>query len=652
MNTPRMSISKAVGVFAAAAVGDALGWPQENRSQIVGGNASRNVPPEPIFRGWERNGGTSYSRYTDPVQPGEYSDDTQLLLAVARACLRDEKWYEWLTHVELPVWPTFERGGGGAVLAASRAWADKRPPWISRNQRDDAKVTRYHRAGANGVAMRIAPHAIATAHADASDLMTRVIRDGLTTHGHPRALIGACVHALAIRYALREDGTLGYGDLIHAVANDGIWRQPDFLVSIIDDEWTQSRTRYSDDHRHPADHWIDVVQEVDELLAVGVRELGRGATGNDHRALEAIGCFDKTRNGSGTVTAAAALYVASRTAPRPMSGLLRTGYLSDADTDTLCSMTGSLLGAIQGPDWLGHLFPAVQDSEYIINTAIAVAEYANGAPANAYSNRPSATTSSQLRRWSDDLLRHHYAEITPDGRPWQIQEVTELPTRTRNTVTRIVGVTIDGQTLVHDKVTKASATYPRNTTTATVSHDQSTVDVNAPEMSVDPGTSLNQDPQPSLATIELQVADLNASTRFFSDVLGFNVETADDRTRVGDLLVLARRKNQWQPRDDLGTVITVLADDPEVIATRAASFPGVRVVWSEDRTALWIKEPGLNTLRVVADRRTAPTHTDETVPKTSDSVPPTDSNPADSPSAEEAAFVQDALFDNDQSKEI
>src|SRR5258708_37818829 len=92
------------GAFVSAAVGDALGWPQEARSNIVGGQKARDVPPQPRFRSWRRNSGTQYARYQETIEAGEYSDDTQLLLAVARSCLTGRNWLTWLTRVELPAW--------------------------------------------------------------------------------------------------------------------------------------------------------------------------------------------------------------------------------------------------------------------------------------------------------------------------------------------------------------------------------------------------------------------------------------------------------------------------------------------------------------------------------------------------------------------
>lgn len=602
MNAPLISRAKSVGILAAAAVGDALGWPQENRSRIVGGNAARNVPPEPRFRAWERNGGTQFARYIDPVRLGEYSDDTQLLLAVARACLRGDGWYNWLTRVELPIWPTFERGGGGAVLAAARAWADKRPPWISGNQRDEANVGRYFNAGANGVAMRIAPHAIRTAESDPSELMARVVRDGLTTHGHPRALVGGCLHALTIRHAIRLQGTLGYGELLNAVATDDIWRHPDFFTDAIDDDWQRNYVRYvPESGRRPADHWVAVAKEVDDLLRIASNELARGATGNDKRALGALGCFDKTRNGSGTVTAVAAIYVASRTASRPMSGLLRTAYLRDADTDTLCSMTGSLLGAIHGADWLGELLQTVQDSDYITNLAATLTDSTRVGTVHrgAHDHTPVATTRRDLRLWSDQLFHEGHSESAPDGRPWQIREVFTLPTRSTSIVTRAVGVTNDGQTFIHDRTSKNPDPDDGPPGRAPDTPQVRPKSVSAQQQAVIF--------EPQVASVELHVADVAASARFFAEALGFPVEIGTARAKVGNILVLTQRTGDASPpSQNLGTVTITHPDGLGAVAARTDAFPGVRVEWVKDGAALWVTEPGGNTLRIVTDRPMEP----------------------------------------------
>lgn len=102
---------RARGAFVAAAVGDALGWPMEDRGNRVGGTAK--VKPMPRMVPWVRREGGRYAPHEQPIPAGGYSDDTQLLLAVARSRLRGDDWYRHLVEAELPVWLLYERGEEG-----------------------------------------------------------------------------------------------------------------------------------------------------------------------------------------------------------------------------------------------------------------------------------------------------------------------------------------------------------------------------------------------------------------------------------------------------------------------------------------------------------------------------------------------------------
>lgn len=206
---------RGTAAFVGAAVGDALGWPQEDRSS----NVDRKIPtPSMAFRSWRRRGGGRFNAYEEVIGPGEYSDDTQMICAVARSLTAgDDAWHDWLTGVELPAFSFYQRGGGRALLAACRAWSVGVAPWESHREADTGT---YFRAGGNGGAMRVLPHALAAAAAGRPVNITDVFRDVVSTHGHPRAAVGAVVQAVALRSALTVEGTLGYGDLIDVLLDD------------------------------------------------------------------------------------------------------------------------------------------------------------------------------------------------------------------------------------------------------------------------------------------------------------------------------------------------------------------------------------------------------------------------------------------------
>lgn len=608
---------KATGIVLGAAVGDALGWPQEDRSQIVGGAVARDVEPRPVFREWQRNAGTQFGRYLETVGAGEYSDDTQLLLAVARSSLHGSDWFDWLTRVELPQWPLYQRGGGGAVLRASRAWADGHPPWVPAPSKDAQKLGSYFNAGANGVAMRIAPHAIVTANQGADDLLHRVVLDGLATHGHPRALIGGCIHALAVRHALLQEATLEYGELLEAIWNERAWRDPNLLLDSVDPDWFNSFHLSEGSRDTPSELWTRTVGEVELLINVAQSGLSKGAMANDQRTLAEIGCFDKKQSGSGTVTAIAAIYVTARTATRPVGGLLRTGFLRNADTDTLCSMTGSLLGALHGSQWLGELGATVQDRDHLIGVAVDLADMANRGSIREprRTSAPVATTSKELRSWSKRLFDDGFVDVIPDGRPFEVIEIRELRTKTRNFVARAIGVTFDGQTLMLDRVGKkrpdALAGKPSTTVATPVEESRRPTDA-APENGIKEPTSTqavgtgDTGPRPIVTTeasvvvtVEISVPDLAAATGFFEVLLGVPCRRANDKVHIDRVLVLGQAKPGHEQAHHRGTIITIAVGNLREIADRVERTSNVECAWSADRQSLWLKDPSDNRIRLV-----------------------------------------------------
>src|SRR5688572_12093414 len=94
-NEQRLPVARArvEGAFTALAAGDALGWPQEFISR------RHNLQPSASFRDWERRSGGRFYPHTEIIRAGEYSDDTQLMLAVARSRLTaGASWWQHFTR--------------------------------------------------------------------------------------------------------------------------------------------------------------------------------------------------------------------------------------------------------------------------------------------------------------------------------------------------------------------------------------------------------------------------------------------------------------------------------------------------------------------------------------------------------------------------
>jgi ADP-ribosylglycohydrolase/catechol 2,3-dioxygenase-like lactoylglutathione lyase family enzyme len=362
---------RAVSAYLAAAVGDALGWPFE-------GHAKESPTVEKWdgnYVRWEKRAGTRFRPVLELVEAGAYSDDTQLILAVTRSRLQNGiEWWTSLSTCELPFWTFYERGGGGATKRAAASWLSSVPPW--RAPKEDS-VRKYFSAGGNGVAMRILPHCVAGMSCESFEPIARdILTDGVTTHGHPRALVGALAYGYALWYALRLNHTLGFGELITVtISNVAVWGQQQSVVERWRD-WATCASRNAD----YASVWHATVAETLDLLKSADEAIQAGALSLDNEVLDAIGARNSKVSGAGTVSAVAAIYFSSRYAASPLEGLRRAASAVGADTDTVASMSGALLGALSDTGWLSKYVATLQDSLYIEKLARAMSTGANIKP--------------------------------------------------------------------------------------------------------------------------------------------------------------------------------------------------------------------------------------------------------------------------------
>jgi ADP-ribosylglycohydrolase len=333
------------------AIGDALGWPNEPRSK----NRAKNSKINDHFVEWTRS--CSYPRCHDErILPGEYSDDTQMTLSVARSIIAGN-WEKFLAERELPFWLQYERGGGGALLKAAKSCDKGVLLWQSNYTRD------YFNAGGNGAVMRILPHVISSADtSDISRLMLDVIKDTLITHGHPRAFLGATCYAYALDYLLRKRTVLEYGELVSAVI-DGQREWGAILKPELFGSWLHVANQYCG---------FDFAREWETVFARMLRQLEfikvslkKGLMLDDTNVLNQLECFSKA-NGAGDVAALAGIYLASRYANNPALGIKVPAFSFGADTDTIASITGGLLGMISGVHWIPTEWKLVQDYDCLI----------------------------------------------------------------------------------------------------------------------------------------------------------------------------------------------------------------------------------------------------------------------------------------------
>lgn len=505
-------IDKAIGAMLGAACGDALGWPNERVGR------SSNIKQSQVslqeFRQWKRRTGGRFYPHEEIIEAGEYSDDTQLILCLSRCLQSGQQWWQRWTTLELPFWNLYERGGGGATKRAAYAWTDGNAPWSSgRNQKD---IKRYFEAGGNGVAMRVLPHTLYHVNIESFKPVARnVMLDGIATHGHPRALVGALAYCFALWKSLRRESRLEYGEIAD-----------DLLTNL--KEWAtlpDISEQYSDwllaaDHFLSGYHkvWDVTVKEMETALSVCKTDLEKGALTIDDEALRSLQCFDRKVSGAGTVAAAAAVYLASRYAPDPIHGISKAAFAIGSDTDTIASMTGGLLGTVSGSTWLSSIKDMVQDALYLTNIAndLVLKKNRQVQPKITPGIRRNA-----LKKWIDDLTDYQESANLhlPDGRkgvvypaPDQIGKSRRYKIQFRKVVSE------DGQSLYFKRISKgefqnvASPNYKNNVIRQEAQHKSKSMSCGA----------------------KIPVHSLEKALWFYKDILCLNIKKKSQEVVVFD----------------------------------------------------------------------------------------------------------------------
>lgn len=284
---------------------------------------------------------------TVELPAGCTSDDTQLRLAVGR-CIRAGGRFdaEAFSKIELPVFLSYELGAGRGTKAAARGLERRSTRWFSNFY--DTKGARYVDGGGNGAAMRIQPHVWAARDAKPDSYLVPLLRDVICTHGHPRAILGAVLHALALGTTLAQG----------AIPEPERWpgmvaylrRVPELLRAddVLGERWApmwEDRSQLSIETGFER-----TVVELEELLAEAIpaaTHLDPSVPGRDYAQLaRTLGGMNSRTRGSGTISAVLALWLAWVHRERPADGLRVAAGLLGSDTDTVATMAGALLGAV------------------------------------------------------------------------------------------------------------------------------------------------------------------------------------------------------------------------------------------------------------------------------------------------------------------
>jgi len=319
---------------------------------------------------------------TVELPAGCTSDDTQLRLAVGR-CIRTTGRFdvEVFSKVELPVFLSYQLGAGRGTKAAAHALAKRTTRWFS-NLFDERNL-RYVNCGGNGAAMRIQPHVWAARDAKPETYLAPLLRDVVCTHGHPRGILGASLHAFALATTLHQSfvpepdrwpAMVGHlSQIEHVMAAD----------DVLSERWLPAwESAASRSFSEALTETIMELQHQIELAAAAAARLREGEDGIRIYAelARSLGGLRKETRGAGTITAVLSLWLAWAFSSDPIGGLRASSFLINSDTDTISTMAGALLGVVAADEPPGELL----DRELITNEARRLEALAQERPAPSF----------------------------------------------------------------------------------------------------------------------------------------------------------------------------------------------------------------------------------------------------------------------------
>ncbi len=361
-----------------AAYGDALGFITELadvRTLQFRTHAPQVIDTVP----WKRTIGGRFGAIVQ-IPVGCYSDDTQLRLATCRA-IRGDGYFdvEAFAKVELPVWLSYALGAGTSTKTAASSLSRPDVNWFSNFYAGKGRST-YIEGGGNGAAMRIQPHVWAAKQSiDQAVVLRDVIRNSVCTHGHPRAIAGACFHALCLRSAL-DSGEIPSPEFWRKAVSSfpkicAVIREDTDLRSFwlpVWEERSKSRIEHS---------FETVANEVNEDLARLEGLFDGGATPPYSVLVQTIDASRPEVRGSGTKTAllASALCWAFKNIG-PQQAIQASANFLESDTDTVGTMAGAIFGAVADAPPRGELL----DHSYIANEAHRLWDIGQGISAKSF----------------------------------------------------------------------------------------------------------------------------------------------------------------------------------------------------------------------------------------------------------------------------
>jgi ADP-ribosylglycohydrolase len=443
--------TKYKGSIKLSAIGDALGWMTEFEKTPDTVLSKFGTYKIEQFYDWEKRVGGRFYGFIDKIKAGSYSDDTQLLLAVARSIRSDATIdNKYFAKSELVNWLAYARGGGRTVKAAAHKISRKSTNWnnnfFSFKVKDS--IYDYRQSGANGAAMRVLPIALANI-GNAEKIKEDIFCNSIITHGHPRAILGAMLYGYAIN------------QIIVCRPEDFNWEK--FLIQIGSDfhdkfeltflakselrQWVIEWNKASSKNFQSL--YDETVAEVQNQLRFLYQSIKQELPVLD--TLVRLGCLAPDTKGSGTATVLAGLYFTLKFYKNPLKAITEAVNSLGVDTDTIASFTGGLIGALYGQSVIPNKWMLVQDVKYLDFLAERLLMISEDRLKEV--QIPSAGNLKQLNDVkNDDFEKNESVEFFPLGRG-VISLIDRQPTLTKGKYNLVMEINFDsGQSIQFSKL--------------------------------------------------------------------------------------------------------------------------------------------------------------------------------------------------------
>jgi len=399
-----------------SAIGDSLGWITEFEKSSDAVNAKYKVHEIKKFYPWEKYVGGRFNGYLDTIKSGSYSDDTQLILSVARSIKNDGDIDNvYFSKIELPSWLKYARGAGRTIKNAARKIERKSASWNYNffTFKAGNNIIDYRDSGANGAAMRILPIALAN-HNNFNKIKYCIFSNSIVTHGHPRAIIGAILYGYAVDLMLKQNlKEFDYESYLTKIGRDIEQRfeltfinQPEYGNWLA--EWNCNQKK----------DFLQVYDETVKETLHALREIFRFLRDgkSTKESLKILGCFAPTTKGSGISTVVGGIYLALKHYQNPIKAILEAVNSIGADTDSVAAFAGGLIGCLYEKNIIPDDIGQIQDQEYLNNIACELYDIANKKTTANDEKQLNIEIKSLNNIETDCFVKNENIDFTPLGR--------------------------------------------------------------------------------------------------------------------------------------------------------------------------------------------------------------------------------------------